>query len=100
MDLDTSEDSFEIVWIFLFEMKQVYRLSRSLACSLSLSLALALFLSLSHLSMAAPQDNVYPKCASVQFYKMFLDPAVRRELVEYHALALIEWDVIVAHETR
>ncbi|CAM9477738.1 unnamed protein product [Ectocarpus sp. 8 AP-2014] len=37
--------------------------------------------------------------ASVMFYKMFLDPDVARELHEYDALAIIEWDVLVAHHT-
>lgn len=52
------------------------------------------------LSRLEPQENVYPMGASVQFYKMFLDADVRRHFSEYHALALIEWDVVVAHETR
>lgn len=36
----------------------------------------------------------------MQFYKLYLDPTVRRQLTEYDALAIIEWDVIVAHDTR
>lgn len=52
------------------------------------------------LHRAAPQENVYPKGPSVQFYKMFLDEDVRRQFAEYDALAVIEWDVIVAHDTR
>lgn len=51
------------------------------------------------LSLAA-QENVYPKGASVQFYKLYLDPSVRRHVTEYDALAIIEWDVLVAHNTR
>lgn len=43
------------------------------------------------------QDNVYPKGASVQFYKLFLDGDVASSVAEYDALAVIEWDVIVAH---
>ena len=46
------------------------------------------------------QEDVYPKGASVQFYKMFLDEGIRMQLSEYQVLALIEWDVIVAHESR
>ena len=46
------------------------------------------------------QENVYPKGASVQFYKLYLDPSVRRHVTEYDALAIIEWDVLVAHNTR
>ncbi len=32
------------------------------------------------------------------FYKMFLDGGVRSELSEYDALAIVEWDVLVATE--
>lgn len=45
----------------------------------------------------APQENVYPKGASAQFYKLFLDPYVVEQLKEYDAIASIEWDVHVAH---
>ena len=34
----------------------------------------------------------------MQFYKMFLDEGVKAELSEYDALALIEWDVLVASD--
>ncbi|CAM9766040.1 unnamed protein product [Scytosiphon promiscuus] len=44
-----------------------------------------------------PEENVYPKGASVQFYKLFLDDDVAGSVAEYDALAIIEWDVIVAH---
>lgn len=33
----------------------------------------------------------------MQFYKLFLDVEVRRQVAAYDALALIEWDVIVGH---
>ncbi|CAM9442866.1 unnamed protein product [Ectocarpus sp. 4 AP-2014] len=46
-----------------------------------------------------PKDNVYPKGASVMFYKMFLDAEVAHFLEEYDALAVMEWDVLVAHST-
>ncbi|CAM9226822.1 unnamed protein product, partial [Hapterophycus canaliculatus] len=46
-----------------------------------------------------PQENVYPIGPSVQFYKMYLDPLVAEEVKEYDALAVIEWDVVVAHPT-
>lgn len=46
------------------------------------------------------QENVYPTGASVQFYKMYLDNEVSQQLAMYDALALIEWDVIVAHDSR
>lgn len=46
-----------------------------------------------------PQDNVYPKGPSVQFYKLFLDEEVRKHFAEYAALAIIEWDVLVARES-
>lgn len=49
---------------------------------------------------AVPQENVYPKGPSVQFYKLFLDEEIRKQFAEYDALAVIEWDVIVAHDTR
>lgn len=45
------------------------------------------------------QENVYPIGPSVQFYKMYLDPVVAEEVKEYDALAVIEWDVVVAHPT-
>lgn len=45
------------------------------------------------------QENVYPQGPSVQFYKMYMDRNVRRHLLEYDVLAIIEWDVLVAHET-
>ncbi len=44
------------------------------------------------------QEDVYPKGPSVQFYKMFLDEGVKAELEEYDALAIIEWDVLVASD--
>lgn len=47
--------------------------------------------------MHTRQENVYPKAASVQFYKLFLDMKVRAQLAAYDALALIEGDTIVAH---
>eukprot|EP00752_Nemacystus_decipiens_P004759 g4334.t1 len=51
------------------------------------------------LANLSDEENVYPKGASVQFYKLFLDPNVRRHVTEYDALAIIEWDVLVAHNT-
>ena len=42
------------------------------------------------------QEDVYPKGPSVQFYKMFLDEDVREKLTDYDALAIMEWDVLVA----
>lgn len=48
-----------------------------------------------------PQENVYSKGASAQFYKLFLDPyVVVEQLKEYYAIASIEWDVHVAHASR
>ncbi len=44
------------------------------------------------------QEDVYPKGPSVMFYKMFLDEGVRADLSEYDALAIIEWDVLVASD--
>lgn len=49
-------------------------------------------------SPPSPQDDVYPKGPSVQFYKMYLDADVRHQLAVYDALAIIEWDVLVASE--
>lgn len=46
------------------------------------------------------QENVYPTGASVQFYKMYLDEEVSQQFSMYDALAVIEWDVIVAHDSR
>eukprot|EP00903_Cladosiphon_okamuranus_P019225 g17679.t1 len=45
-----------------------------------------------------PEEDVYPKGPSVQFYKMFTDEAVKASLEEYDALAIIEWDVLVASD--
>ncbi|CAM9350086.1 unnamed protein product [Scytosiphon promiscuus] len=42
------------------------------------------------------EEDAYPKGPSVMFYKMFLDERVRSELSEYDALAIVEWDVLVA----
>lgn len=36
---------------------------------------------------------------SIQFYHLFLDPKIRPHVEEYEALAIVDWDVIVAHET-
>lgn len=33
------------------------------------------------------------------FYKIFLDPAIARSFGGYDALAILEWDVVVAHPT-
>ena len=44
------------------------------------------------------QDNVYPTGASLQFYKLFLDETIRSNLRRFDAIAIIEWDVIVADE--
>ncbi|CAM9131448.1 unnamed protein product, partial [Ectocarpus fasciculatus] len=42
------------------------------------------------------EDDVYPRGPSVMFYKMFLDERTRSNFSEYDALAIIEWDVLVA----
>lgn len=44
------------------------------------------------------QENVYPVGPSVQFYRMFLEDSVKQRLAVYDALAVIEWDVVVAHD--
>lgn len=44
------------------------------------------------------QENEYPKGPSVQFYKIFLDTDVRSHFECYDAVAIIEWDVTVAHD--
>eukprot|EP00752_Nemacystus_decipiens_P013816 g12266.t1 len=44
------------------------------------------------------EDNVYPKGASVQFYKLFLDETIRDSLRRFQAIAILEWDVIVADD--
>ncbi|CAM9750544.1 unnamed protein product [Ectocarpus sp. 4 AP-2014] len=46
-----------------------------------------------------PEDNVYPKGSSVMFYKLYLDSHVVASLAEYDALAIVEWDIIVAHSS-
>ena len=51
------------------------------------------------LLLCAAQDNFYPKGPSVMFYKMFLDDDVARSFAGYAALAILEWDVVVAHST-
>ncbi|CAM9769234.1 unnamed protein product [Ectocarpus sp. 6 AP-2014] len=45
------------------------------------------------------EENVYPRGPSSQFYKLFLDPEVSKEFELYDALAIIESDVAVTHET-
>ena len=45
------------------------------------------------------QENVYPKGPSIQFYKLFLDTEVSKQLEMYDALAIIESDVTIAHES-
>ncbi|CAM9164100.1 unnamed protein product [Ectocarpus sp. 6 AP-2014] len=42
------------------------------------------------------EDDVYPRGPSVMFYKLFLDERIRSNFSEYDALAIIEWDVLVA----
>ena len=44
------------------------------------------------------QDNPDQDVRSAQFYKLFLAPDVRAHFVEYDALAILEWDLIIAHE--
>ncbi|CAM9670176.1 unnamed protein product, partial [Ectocarpus fasciculatus] len=43
------------------------------------------------------QENVYPKGPSVQFYKLFLEDAIKEALEGFGAIAVMEWDVLVAH---
>lgn len=45
------------------------------------------------------KENVYPIGPSAQFFKMFLEPSVRKHFTEYDALAIIEWDVVIAHDS-
>eukprot|EP00903_Cladosiphon_okamuranus_P017929 g16497.t1 len=47
----------------------------------------------------AEKDDYYPKGPSVMFYKMYLDDDVIRSFEDYAALAILEWDVVVAHPT-
>lgn len=42
---------------------------------------------------------MYPIGPSVQFYNIFLREEVSAQLDEYDAIAIIEWDVVVAHES-
>lgn len=35
----------------------------------------------------------------MQFYKLFLDEEVRQHFVTYDALMILEWDVLVAHDS-
>ncbi|CAM9729877.1 unnamed protein product [Scytosiphon promiscuus] len=44
------------------------------------------------------EENVYPKGPSVQFYKLFLDETIRSQMSSFGAIAIIEWDVLVAHD--
>lgn len=48
--------------------------------------------------MGGPQENVYPKGPSVQFYKLFLEDTIKEQLEGFGAIAVIEWDVLVAHD--
>ena len=36
---------------------------------------------------------------SAQFYRLFLAPGVRASFAAYDALAIMEWDIIIAQET-
>lgn len=42
---------------------------------------------------------MYSKGPSIQFYKILLDDNVRVHFEEYAVFAIIEWDVLVAHES-
>ena len=42
---------------------------------------------------------MYPRGPSSQFYKIFLDPEVSKEFELYDAVAIVESDVAIAHET-
>lgn len=44
------------------------------------------------------QENSYPKGPSVQFYKLFLDEAIKAQVSSFGMIAIIEWDVLVAHD--
>ena len=44
------------------------------------------------------QEDAYPKGPSVMFFKMFLDEDIRSQLSAYDALAIVEWDVLVASD--
>ncbi|CAB1101450.1 unnamed protein product [Ectocarpus sp. CCAP 1310/34] len=49
-------------------------------------------------ALGAPQENVYPKGPSVQFYKLFLEDTFKEKLERFGAIAIMEWDVRVAHD--
>lgn len=44
------------------------------------------------------QDNPDQDVRSEQFYKLFLSPDIRAHFVEYDALAILDWDIIIVHE--
>eukprot|EP00903_Cladosiphon_okamuranus_P005533 g5510.t1 len=44
------------------------------------------------------EENSYPKGPSVQFYKLFLDEKIRAQVSSFSVIAIIEWDVLVAHD--
>ncbi|CAM9930909.1 unnamed protein product [Ectocarpus sp. 6 AP-2014] len=50
------------------------------------------------LAHASDKDNERPEIASIQFYKLYLDSTIRRQFADYDALAVMEWNVIVAHD--
>ncbi|CBJ32724.1 expressed unknown protein [Ectocarpus siliculosus] len=50
------------------------------------------------LAHASDKDNERPEIASIQFYKLYLDSTIRRQFADYDAFAVMEWNVIVAHD--
>ena len=47
---------------------------------------------------APPQDIPIQEMRSAQFYKLFLAPTVRASFVDYDALAILDWDIIIAQD--
>ncbi|CAM9858332.1 unnamed protein product, partial [Choristocarpus tenellus] len=45
------------------------------------------------------KEMTYPIGPTVQFYKLFLDDEIKKQVSSYDMLAWIEWDVVVTHET-
>ncbi|CAM9790044.1 unnamed protein product [Ectocarpus fasciculatus] len=50
------------------------------------------------LAHASDKENKRPEIDSIQFYKLYLDSTIRRQLADYDALAIMGWNVIVAHD--
>ena len=45
------------------------------------------------------QETSSPNTKNELFYKLFVEPDIRGHFAGYDALAIVDWDTIIAHET-